>query len=175
MTKQFIDKEYEIEDADTTRSFGKGETREDYADAWKGTGNVVLVGLPGSGKVELAQLLAERTKLPVVTPATADEAINILGGKSTIIILDDTIVEVPTVQSLIHGSGKVFYLMADSKTLAARIAERDSVDDEETLWREMSARLAVMEPIFYGALHFLLQATTPTEELVEDALEKVAF
>ena len=36
--------------------------------------------------------------------------------------------------------GKVFYLMADSNTLSARIAERDGVADRDALLREILDR-----------------------------------
>jgi len=175
MIKNMIDKIYDVDESDATASYGKGEKREDYADAWKETGNAILLGLPGSGKAALAVLLAERIELDIITPVSVGEAVEILGGEKKIIVLDDSLVEAPAVQSLIHGAGKAFYLMADSKTLAARMAERDSVEDSEQLWRDMSARLAVMEPIFYSVLHFLLPAVQTPEVMVDDALEKVAY
>lgn len=175
MTKYLINEKYDVEDADAERGFAKGEKREDYADAWKDTGNAVLVGLVGSGKAALAALLAERTGMDVVSPVDAAEAVNVLGGTGNIIVLDDALVEDSTVQPLIHDSGKVFYLMADTNFLSTRVGERDSVDDREQLWRDLSARLAVVEPIFYSVLHFILQGAMPSEELVDDALEKIAY
>lgn len=175
MTKILINEYYDVEDAEATKSFGKGEKREDYADAWKDSGNLVLVGLPGSGKTAVAEVLSERTGQPLVRPSGVEETVRVLGGENSIIVLDDALVEDSNVRPLIHGSGKVFYLMADSNTLSRRVAERDGIEDHESLWRDMSARLAVMEPVFYSVLHFILQAAMPQEELVEDALEKVRF
>ncbi len=170
-----INEQVEVEEAGVAKGFGKGETREDYADAWSGTGNVVLVGLQGCGKGELAGLLAERTGMEALTPGGVEDAVKALGGKKKIIVLDDKLVEAAEVQPLIHGAGKVFYLMADSNTLSERVATRESVEDREELWRELSARLAVMEPSFYGVLHFIMQATQSSDVLVEDALEKISF
>ncbi len=175
MAKYLINEQYDVDDPGASKTFGKGERREDYADAWKETGNVVLVGLPGSGKAELASLLAERSGAPVLTPADGGEAVEALGSSGAIIVLADALVEDAAVQPLIHDAGKVFYLMADSNTLSARIAVRDGLGDREQCWREMSARLAVMEPIFYGVLHFILQAGQTPGTLVEDALEKIAY
>lgn len=175
MTKIMINEYYDVEDADATKAFGKGEKREDYADAWRDSGNIVLIGLPGSGKAAMAEILAERTGQPLMNPADAEEAVQTLGGENGVIVLDDRLVEDQAVQPVIHGSGKVFYLMADSNTLSQRVAELDGAEDRESLWQEMSARLAVMEPVFYSVLHFILQAAQPQEELVEDALEKVRF
>jgi len=175
MTKHFIDKQYDVEELDAKRSFGRGEKRGDYADAWQDTGNVVLVGLAGSGKSTLAALLSERTGLNVLTPANPEEAVKLLGGSGRIIVLGDELVEDVTVQPVVHGAGKVFYLMTDSQTLSSRVAEGLSDVDAEQLWRDMSARLAVMEPQFYSVLHFILQAGRSPEELLDDTLEKVAF
>lgn len=175
MTKYLINEQYDVAEADTTKAFGKGEKRTDYADAWKDTGNVILMGLRGSGKSALAELLAERTELPVVTPSNAPEAIEALKSEGQVIVLTDDLVENGEVQPLIHGAGKGYYLMVDSNTLSERVAERENVEDREMLWREMSARLAVMEPVFYSTLHFILQAGQTPEAMVEDALEKIAY
>jgi len=175
MTKKFISEQYDVEEADAERSFGKGEKREDYADAWQDTGNVILVGLAGSGKAALSGLLSKRTGLDVLAPANSGEAVEALGVNGRIVVLGDELVEDAAVQSVVHGAGKVFYLMADSRILSSRLAERQGVADQEQLWRAMSARLAIMEPVFYSVLHFILQAEQSPGNLLDDALEKIAF
>ncbi|WP_319542824.1 hypothetical protein [uncultured Pseudodesulfovibrio sp.] len=175
MTKYLINEQYDVQDANASKLFGKGEKREDYADAWRNTGNIILIGLSGSGKNALAGLLGEKTGLDVVIPKDADGAVRVLGAGPSVIVLDDGLVEVAEVQSLIHGAGKVFYLMVDSRVLSERVAERDGVEDREALWRGMSARLAVMEPMFYSVLHFIMQGVRLPEELVDDAMEKIRY
>lgn len=175
MTKILINEQYDVEEVEATKGFAKGEKRADYADSWKETGNVILLGLAGSGKGVLGASLSERTGLFVVTPSNVDEAVTALTGESQIIVLSDELVEDAKVNTLIHGAGKAFYLMADSNTLSERVAVRDGVKDREELWRAMSERLALMEPTFYSVLHFILQAAQTPEEMVEDALEKIAF
>jgi shikimate kinase len=165
----------EVDEADATKAYGRGERREDYADAWENTGRVVLVGLPGSGKAALAGLLAHRLGLAAVTPGDAQEAVAALAGPAAVIVLRDDLVADPAVQPHIHGAGKVFYLMADSRTLADRVAEQGGHEDADTVWPALSARLADMEPVFYGVLHFILQAAQAPEALVDDALEKIAL
>lgn len=174
MIENMIKEQYDVEDPEATKAFSKGEKREDYADAWKNTGNVILIGLPGSGKAVLAESLAERVGLELVTPDDVSTAVEALRGEQRIVVLNDTLVEEQDVQSLVHGAGKVFYLMADSNTLATRLSERDGVEDREQLWRDLSTRLAVMEPVFYSVLHFILQPK-PMDQMLEDTLEKVAF
>ena len=175
MAKYLINQRYEVGDADSRREFGKGEKRGDYADAWQDTGNVVLVGLSGAGKAELARLLGERAGLEVVAPETPAQAVHALAPGGRVVVLDDSLVEHADVQPLIHGAGKVFYLMADTRLLSGRLAGRDNVEDEEALWRAMSARLACMEPVFYSVLHFILQAAQPPAEMLDDALEKIGY
>lgn len=175
MTKHFVNEQYDVDEADSKRSFGISEKREDYADSWKDTGNVVLVGLKGAGKESLATLLADRTGQEIVVPGQAEDAAISLKGTGRIIVLSDVLVEDASVQPLIHGAGKVFYLMADTNTLSQRVADRESVEDTEQLWRDMSARLALVEPLFYSVLHFIIQATQSPEELLDDAMEKIAF
>lgn len=174
MTKYLINEQYDVAEAEASKGFTKGEKREDYADAWKDTGNVILMGLPGCGKGDLGELLAERTGMELIVPTSPEEAVAALAKGNRVIVLSDALVAAQEVQPLVHGAGKAFYLMADSNTLSERVYRRDAGDKEE-LWRDLSARLAEMEPVFYGALHFILQATRPPEELVEDAMEKIAY
>ncbi|XXJ19218.1 hypothetical protein ACR42D_06615 [Desulfovibrio caledoniensis] len=175
MVKYLINEEYDVEDAGAAKGFSRGERREDYADPWRETGNVVLIGLPGSGRAELARLLADRTGKPVLTPPDAGDAAEALRGRGAIIVLEDRLVDDPGVQPLIHDAGKVFYLMADTRLLSGRVAEREGLADAEELWRGLSARLAEVEPTFYGVLHFILQSARSPEELVDDALEKIGY
>ena len=173
--KKLINEQYDVQEADASKGFAKGERRSDYADPWKETGNIVLMGLDGCGKGELASLLAERTRQEAATPKSPEEAVESLSGKGRIVVLRDDLVDHADVRPLIHGSGKAFYLQADTNTLSARVAERDGVDDKEALWRESSARLAQLEPVFYETLHFILHAFNGPEAMVEDALEKIAL
>lgn len=175
MAKYLINERYDVGDSERSKEFGKGENREDYADAWRDTGNVILIGLRGAGKAELARLIGERTGLDVVTPRNVDEAVAALEPGGRVVVLDDSLVEDGEVQPHIHGAGKVFYLMGDSRLLSGRVAARESVEDEDGLWREFSARLAAMEPAFYSVLHFILQGVRTPEEILGDALEKIGY
>ncbi|EGB16672.1 hypothetical protein DND132_3469 [Pseudodesulfovibrio mercurii] len=175
MGKYLINEEYEVEDAGATRGYVRGERREDYADSWRETGNVVLLGLPGSGRAELARLLAERTGKPVLAPVDAASAAEALAGQGAIIVLPDRLADHPEVRPLIHPAGKVFYLLADTRLLSGRVAERDGVADADELWRTLSARLAEVEPTLYSVLHFILQGARSPAELVDDALEKIGY
>jgi hypothetical protein len=155
MAKYLINEAYEVEESGAAKGFARGERRGDYADPWRETGNVILIGLPGSGRAELAGLLAERTGQPALAPRDAGAAVEALKGRGAIVVLEDRLVDHPEVRPLIHGAGKVFYLMADTRLLSGRVAE--------------------VEPVFYGVLHFILQGAQSPEELVDDALEKIGY
>ena len=127
MVKYLINQRYEIGDPERRKEFGKGESREDYADAWQDTGNVILVGLRCAGKAELARLIGERTGLQVVTPHDAEEAVAALEPGGRIVVLDDSLVEDGEVQPYIHGAGKVFYLHGRfPRLLSGRVAAREA-------------------------------------------------
>jgi hypothetical protein len=175
MAKYLINEAYEVEESGAAKGFARGERRGDYADPWRETGNVILIGLPGSGRAELAGLLAERTGQPALAPRDAGAAVEALKGRGAIVVLEDRLVDHPEVRPLIHGAGKVFYLMADTRLLSGRVAGRDGLADADETWRRLSARLAEVEPVFYGVLHFILQGAQSPEELVDDALEKIGY
>ncbi|MBG0790752.1 MAG: hypothetical protein H0S80_09670 [Desulfovibrionaceae bacterium] len=175
MAKYLINERYEVGEADARREFSVGDRREDYADAWQDTGNLILVGLRGAGKAELARLIGERTGLGVAVPETLEEAVAALAPGGRIVVLGDELVGHDDVRPLIHGAGKVFYLMADTRLLSGRLAVRGEGADKEALWRGLSARLSLMEPVFYSVLHFILQASGTPEEMLDDALEKIGY
>ncbi|CCH50591.1 nucleoside/nucleotide kinase family protein [Pseudodesulfovibrio piezophilus] len=175
MTKFLINEQYDVEEPDVSKAFGQGEKRADYADAWKDTGNIVLIGLAGSGKRALSLLLNQEIGLPVVVPENSAEAKRSLDGTRQIVVLDDALVEDLAIQPYIHGAGKVFYLMTDSNTVSERLAIGRSGCDKQELWEKSSARLALMEPVFYSVLHFILPAGNSPEEILGDALEKIAY
>jgi len=175
MSKYLINEEYAVEEAGAAKAYGRGERREDYADPWKETGNVVLLGLPGSGRRELARLLAERTGKSAIVPEDAQAAAEALRESGAVIVLEDRLVDAPEVGPLIHSAGKVFYLMADTHLLSKRVAERDGIADADELWRGLSARLAEVEPVFYSVLHFILQGAEQPQDLLDDAMEKIGY
>ena len=173
MDRYLVNEQFDVEDPDIRRQFGKEKDREDYPDTWKDTGNVILIGLAGSGKAALADLLAERTGLKICAPANREQAVKALKSSRQIVVLADDLVEDHVVQPYIHEAGKVFYFMADSRTLSSRVAERDNVEDKDRLWHEMSTRLAFMEPTFYSVLHFIVQAKLAPEKVLDDTLQKI--
>ena len=172
---RFIKEKAEVEEAELKRSYGKSEKREDYPAGWKKTGNVVLLGLPGSGKALLAKLVSEKTGQKVVAPQTWEDAQKSLEGDNVIVILDDKLVDSPEKGPVVQGAGKVFFLMVDAQTVANRLAARDPGLDQETVWKEMGERLETAQPMFFAMLHFVLQGVRPADQLLGDVMEKLAY
>lgn len=168
----FIQKKHDVEESGLTRVFSRGETREDYADAWAGTGNVILVGLPGAGKATLARGIAEASGKDVCEPETVDQALAALARSGGIVVLADDLVREEAVRSVLHGAGKVLYLLRDARSLAESVF-RDG-DDFDALWQGTAERLERMEPVFYSVLHFIIQPESP-DEMLQSALEKISF
>lgn len=171
----FIKEKAEVAESSKTKSFAKGERREDYEAMWQQTGTLLLVGLPGSGRTELGRLLAARLDMPFVQASDACSLDSALENGPGVVVLADALFDEPELIAKINRAGKVFYLMADARTLAQRVAERSEQADLEQVWRSTSARLEEVEPRFMQALHFILQAQNAPEALLEDAVEKVSW
>lgn len=176
VTERFIKKKVDVQEAGKARTHGKGEKREDYEAMWNTTGRVLLVGLPGSGRFDLAAILGERLGLPVLTPEKGEAFEAACLREKSIVVVPDTVFDDESLIEKVKGAGKVFYLMTDAQTLTRRVLERSGeVGDEDALWREVSDRLAVLEPRFMSALHFILQGVQTPDALVDDALEKISW
>lgn len=171
----FIKKKYEVEAPDEKKVYGKGECREDYDAAWKSSSRHFLVGLPGSGRRELAGLMGEKLELPVAHAADAAAAKQVCEGGSAVVVVDAAVFDDPETTAIINRSGKVFYLMTDANTLARRLVARGEAADEETVWQDLCSKLEKYEPLFMGSLHFILQGVADPADLLDDALEKVAW
>lgn len=171
----FIRKKYEVEAPDEKKVFGKGERREDYEAAWKSSSRQFLVGLPGSGRRELARLMGERLEVPVTDAADADSAKQACEEGSAVVVVEPGVFDDPEAATRMNGCGKVFYLMTDANTLARRLAARGDAADEEAVWQQLCSDLEKYEPLFMGNLHFILQGVADPADLLDDALEKVSW
>lgn len=169
----FIKEKAEVADSDRTKTFGKGERRQDFEAMWSETGNLILVGLPGSGRSALGERLSARLKRPLLAVDDADALKKSMSATDTIMIVAETLFDDDRTIESIGRIGKVFYLMVDARTLASRMAERSPEDGMDRLWRESADRLERMEPRFMRALHFVVQAGSSPESMVQDVLEKV--
>jgi shikimate kinase len=172
---QFIKRKQEVSEADKTKVFAKGERREDFADMWSNTGNILLVGLPGSNRVALGRELAARMGIQLCQPADMDALQRDCAEGNRVIVVPTAILEQPENVSFVHGAGKVFYLMADARQLAERLEDRSPSGDADSLWRECARRLEAGQAAFMTALHFIVQASGSVEDMAEDVMEKVSW
>ena len=81
-------------------------------------------------------------------------------------------------RELMRSSGWVFYLMAESGVLQERLGQQKGVEwrpplSELDADQEIVATLSEREPLYFQALHFLLAANRPVDELVHDVLERL--
>ena len=81
-------------------------------------------------------------------------------------------------RELMRSSGWVFYLMAESGVLQERLGQQKGVEwrpplSELDADQEIVATLSEREPLYFQALHFLLAANRPVDELVQDVLERL--
>ena len=81
-------------------------------------------------------------------------------------------------RKLMRSSGWVFYLMADAGVLQERLGQQKDVEwrpplSELDADQEIVATLAEREPLYFQALHYLLAANRPVDELVHDVLERL--
>jgi shikimate kinase len=82
----------------------------------------------------------------------------------------------PENRQLMKECGSVFYLMPDVETLLQRLAAEEDkgrpalFEESLSLREEISRVLQEREPLYFEALHYMLQAGKPIEELLDDVL-----
>ncbi len=175
--ESFIMRKVQVEDSDKRMVFGG--TPEELRPDMARTGNVVLVGLPGSGRRTLGQSLAQtlgRTFVDLeAQPETAEASalLENLGqeGGRVIRFPADLLRRAGVVEAL-RQAGVVFYLSADLPLLLSRQFAGASDIPEETR-KALGRHLDELEPLAMAALHFILRADEEAGDLVQDALEKI--
>lgn len=175
MKEHFIKRKQTVLEENKSKTFCKGDSREDFADMWSNTGMLLLIGLPGSQREELGQELAARLALSVCRVSSMEELEHVCSKEKGIVVVANTILNDAENLSFVHAAGKVFYLMADVQTLVdRRMAQEDGLERNGMLER-CAAQLALMEPLFMKALHFIIQPVGDVHKMADDAMEKVAW
>ncbi len=171
----FINKKQTVLESDKTKVFVKGDRREDFADMWSETGNILLLGLPGSNRVALGDELASRMGTQLQQPDDMEALRLVCSQGGQVIVVPEVAFSDPEDVSFVHGAGKVFYLMADARSLSERLEKRAPSGDIDAVWRECARQLEVMQPAFMTALHFLVQVSDSVREMADDAMEKISW
>ncbi|UZP68019.1 hypothetical protein N1030_03315 [Desulfovibrio mangrovi] len=169
-TESFIKEKVEVEDANRNLVFGKSKKLDSFDPA---TGRIIFIGMPGSGRLELAQRVAERLNMRVVAPEVVDsvEALDAACADTGIIfILPCEALRDEAIRAAVREKGKVFYLMAEVLRMAYRL-NQTSIPEQEAI----SALFVEMEPLCMMTLHYILQAWKEPEEIVDNVLEMLAL
>lgn len=169
-TEHFIMEKVAVEDENTSRVFGKPQPQDVFVPA---EGRIILIGLPGSGRAELAERLAGRLGMQVRMPesiASASELDALCDESGIIVVVPCEALRNEEVRTALREKGSVFYLMAEVLRMAYRL-NQNSEQEREAL----SALFVEMEPLCMMTLHFILQAWKEPEEIVGNVLEMLGL
>lgn len=182
--KGVISRKTEVKDAGRTASFKSGVTGK-RPEERAGPQNVFLAGLPGSGKLELAEAVAGRLGMKYVNLAEpfgegGMEALErgvdeIAAGRGALAAMPAKALTSEIVRQRIAGSGVMIYLMADMPLILARFSEDreraagEGADSEE----ELRAQFAEIEPLALGLASAILRAENDPAENVDDLVDKL--
>lgn len=180
-----IRKKTEVEEAESTASFKSGITGN-RPEERSGPGNVFLAGLPGSGKLELAEAAAEKMGLKYYDLAGPMSEGGLEAVENMVREIADGTVGVfaalpakaltsEKVRQDVARSGALIYLMADMPLILTRFADeperarREGAESED----DLRAQFAEVEPTALGFASAILRAETEPEELVNDLVDKL--
>ncbi len=175
----FIREKFEVEEP------GKVRVHRQDGSAGPGlptSGPLYLVGLPGSGKSELGQRLAEKLGVPFLAlPAQGgpqawgqalDEA---LAQGAPVVEVPHKLMADEGFRQRLASTGRVLYLMANAGVLADRLAKARQGQDPEALRQGLVNLIGTFEPLFMQTLHMLVPAEGPLGEVEALALERLRF
>lgn len=169
----FMRKKYHVKDEDRKVTFAK-RAASDFKSPGFETGNVFILGLPGSGKTTLGKAIAERLELEFCEFSDGDQSeLAALADRGGQVVAVNGLEISPETRAIVTGQGMAFYLLVDFTTLAQRGAGTDM--DPETGRPAMSDMYENLEPVLMSCVHFVLQGAKSREEVLDDALERVGL
>lgn len=178
-TEGFIQDKIEVEDPNAVRVFGKSAPVAPFSPQ---EGRIIFIGLPGSGRLELAERVAARLNMKVVAPETdtpsgsgqpidSVEALDAAcADKGIVFVLPHTALRSEAIRTALREKGKVFYLMAEVLRMAYRLNKMTEPEREA-----ISAEFVELEPLCMMTLHYILQAWKEPEEIVDNVLEMLGI
>lgn len=162
--RRFVNIPVRVEDADRTATFRHCD--QDQGRIGGESGNLFFLGLPGSGRRDLARAAAARLGLEYAEAASPDELRGILAGSCSSVAVDgDFLADAPALVQDMRSSGKVFYLVRLPHELAARLGDPSRAE-------ALAADLARLDPVFMNAADFFLTSDETEEERLEDVAMK---
>jgi shikimate kinase len=174
----------EIEDKERTATFKSGITGK-RPEKRTGPKNVFLAGLPGSGKVELAKAVADKTGREFVNLAEtmADSGLDavekavtdIACGQGAMAAIPAKALASNIVRETVADCGVVVYLMADMPLLLDRYAKDPALAAAEGASSEDEIRSQFMEyePLVLGMAAAIVRADNAFEDNVDDLADKL--
>lgn len=163
----FIQKKAEIKEQEKSAVHGPKPPKPA-----SGRGNVFFVGPRASGKTTLGKAVAEKLGRPFTDSPDWEALAGLVKEGGQVAAITTDLLSQDGVTNLLHRGGKVFYLMVDAATLAARISgpgEPENIPLREELYAELSTQ----EPLCMQVLHFILQGADGLSELTESVMEKL--
>lgn len=159
--KEVIRRRFNVQEADKTAVFRHGEA----APVWGGRGNLLFIGMEGSGRREMARAAASLLTLEYAEAAAPDTLLRLLDGeRQSVAVLFKELID-PDLISAIRGSGKAFYLMRQGQDLAAALGDPSRAP-------ALAAAAQSLEPSFMAVAHFILPLYATGEEWLADVAEK---
>lgn len=167
--KNVIRQRFEVRESGRTATHGQADASAPIG----GTGgNLLFIGLPGSGRKTLARSAAARLGLAYAAAADAQALEYALARSGQAIAVTGTVTGMglgaPEARERLRAAGKVFYLMSVAPILAKRLGDLSRLE-------ELAQAVTANEPFFLQAAHFVLPLDATPEEMVEDVVEKASL
>lgn len=166
-TSGFIMRRQDVGDADAVMTVARGGRRPSFDPAAE---RIVILGLPGSGRKRLAELLAERFGMQAATPDddAAPELVTELCCRTGLVLAAPvSAVRDDKLRACLRDGARVFYMMTNPVRLAAELGL--SGEPGERFCREALE----LETLCMGVLHFLLPDGRTPEQLVVNVCENL--
>lgn len=163
---RFIRERFDVQEEDKTQSFSHDVAGQPLGGAGA---SLFFVGMPGSGRRELARRTAQALGLEYAEADTPESLAALAGdlkqARAVAVTADGAVLADPATRDALRAGGKVFYLMSAAPILARNLGKLERVED---ILRQLEA----LEPHFMNAAHFVLPVASSMEEMLEDVAEK---
>lgn len=162
MPKKVIRRRFDVLDEDRTAIHGKAGTCTPIGGAG---GNLLFIGLPGSGRKTLARATAQRLGLTYAEASEKAGMEALLARSGQAIAVTGVDLGTPEMRNRLRAAGKVFYLMSVAPILAKRLGDLLRLE-------ELAEAVTTHEPFFLQTAHFVLPIDATPEEMAQDVTEK---
>jgi len=186
--KKLIRQRFDVLEKGRTATHGRAEASQPIGGAG---GNLLFIGLPGSGRKTLARAAAGRLGLTyaetagpagaaeldalahaeaarMAGPASQAGLDQLLARSGQAIALTGVDLGASEVRERLRAAGKVFYLMSVAPILAKRLGDLSRLE-------ELAGAVAAHEPFFLQTAHFVLPLDATPEEMADNVAEKACL